>query len=112
MDACIADEEKRLVLFIQEDDRVGKIDSALYDRLKAIVEEINLDSDIRCSVEIVSGSFTDAKARFLNCSHYIITRTCDAVYFSCLADKLDIEIISGVDSKIQFKKSSNMCKFD
>ena len=69
-----------------------------------------MDSDILCSLELAGGSFEDAKKCFLNCSHYIVTRTYDAVYFSCLADKLGIEIVSGVDSKVTFKKKKHMRK--
>lgn len=110
LDANIADNSKKLLMFIQEDDRVGKIDDRLYNQLNIIVKEIDDDPTILCSVEIVKGSIGEAKECFLNCSHYITTRTYDTVYFSCLADQLGMEVISGVDTVIQFKKTNNMRK--
>ncbi len=110
LDVNMTDTNKKLLLFIQEDDRVGRMEAGLHHDLDEIVKAINEDPMISCSVEIVKGSKTEAKECFLNCSHFITTRTYDTVYFSCLADQLGMEVISGVDTVIQFKKTNNMRK--
>ena len=110
LDVNMTDTNKKLLLFIQEDDRVGRMEAGLYHDLIEIVKAINEDPMISCSVEITKGSKAEAKECFLNCSYFITTRTYDTVYFSCLADQLGIEIISGVDTVIQFKKTNNMRK--
>lgn len=103
-------QEKKLVLFIRDDCSEKEIDSYLFHNLQNIADEITVSTDISCSVEIVRGNLGKARDYFFNCSHYIVTRTYGGVYFSCLADQLGVEIISGVDSVIQFKKGRNMIK--
>ncbi len=104
-------EKKKLFLFIQEDERTGKIDASYKERLEGLVDAVNAEPGICCSLELAGGSIEDAKTCFLNCSHYIATRTFDTVCFSCLADRLGMEIISGVDSKVVFRKREHMWKF-
>lgn len=100
LDKYIGDSNKKLILFVQEGEHIQDISPLVYSNIKAIVDEIAMDDNIMCSVEIQKGSRTDAINAFANASHYIVSRTYDTVYFSFLADLLDIEIISGVDSKI------------
>lgn len=110
LDKFVADENKRLVLFVQDGLSVGKTDEKYLSNIKDIVNEINSSDDILCKVDLEHGSFDKAKEVFINCSHYIITRTFWSVYFSCMADLFDIEMISGTDSIIQFEKRKNICK--
>lgn len=100
--------EKRLILFVRDDHRDEVLDDGFLGELLTIVDDIAGSSQIVCSVEVRRGSFLDAKKAFLECSHFITTRTYDTVYFTCLADLLGIEIISGVDSNIQFVKRHNI----
>lgn len=97
-----SEKNKKLILFIRDDHEEERIDGTLYDNLKELIDEINHISTISCRIELRNGNFDDARHCFLNCSHYIVSRTYDTVFFTCLADKLGIEIISGVDSTVQF----------
>ena len=106
LDSYLMEHNKKLILFIQEDCKAGQIDEVLYTQLKDIADEINNAEEYSCSLEIQKGDFDQAKKCFLSCSHYIVSRTYDAVYFSCLADKLGMEVISGVDSIIQYEEKS------
>ena len=56
------------------------------------------------------GDKNEAREVFLECSHYIISRTFNTVYFTCLADQFGIEVLSGVDNIIPFKKRDNMIR--
>lgn len=107
LDHHLNNNNKKLLLFIQDDCKDGNINSELYKQLTEIVDNLNHDSNIQCSIEVKRGTIHDAKKYFFNCSHYIVSRTYDAVYFTCLADKLGIDIISGVDNVIQFEKRKN-----
>lgn len=110
LDEFLMNTNKRLVLFVQMDYGIpGEGEKAL-DELRAIVEKMSSMEEIKCRFEIVNGNINQAKDKFLECSHYIISRTYDAVYFSCLADLLDMDVISGVDSVIPFSKSCYMIK--
>lgn len=104
--------DKKLILYVLEDKKTGQIDNELYQRLKGIITFSNNSEEVLCTIDFRTGTIGDAKSVFLNCSHYVIARTYYAVMFSCLADKHNIEIISGVDSNIQFEKQRNMCKKD
>ena len=93
---------KKLIFFVQ--DWPGtEIDPKAYDGLIEITKKINNNPEIKCMVDVCRGTLETARDSFLQCSHYIISRTYDTVYFSCLADKLGIDIISGTDSVIQFE---------
>lgn len=112
LDMYSKEEEKELLLFIRDDCSVEKIEDALLDNLLNVVNDITMSPEILSSVEVRRGTFIEAKSCFLNCSHFITTRTYNTVYFTCLAEQLGIEIISGVDSKIQFVKRRNMHKIN
>lgn len=74
------------------------------------IKEMQVQLKNRCQLTVMCGTIEDAKRCFLNCEHYIISRTFWAVMFSSLADQFGIEVISGTDSNIQFKKQRNMVK--
>ncbi len=76
--------------------------------MKEIVDEIERLPDIRCQVSLMSGNSEEAERIFIKCRHYLISRTFQAVHFSCLADLFNIEILSGVDKKLLFSKRKNM----
>lgn len=106
LDKYIGNENKRLICFIQSVDS----DEARQQvaSLVALVNTINNEPNIKCRLEIVTGDRDKAQDRFLECSHYITLRTFDTVYFTCLADRLGVEVISGVDTIVQFEKHRNM----
>lgn len=102
--------DKKLCLFIRNDLDAEPIDLQIQNNLKDLISEVKNDDKIKCCLEIQQGSFDLAKKIFLKCSHYITNRTFDTVYFTCLANLMGIEIISGVDSFIQFDKSRNFIR--
>lgn len=99
--------EKELVLFVQEFDEI-QIEAGLYEKIKEIVKNVN--EEVSCTIKLCKGTKEAAKEVFLDCKHYIISRTYDAVYFSCLADLLGMDIIFGTDTNIAFEKTRNMYK--
>ena len=99
---------KKLVMFVRDDLENISIDDGLLQDMKGIARSIALAESIKCRVELVVGGKEDAKRIFLHTSHYIVNRTYDTVYFSCLAEQLKIPMISGVDTIIQFEKKRNM----
>lgn len=107
LERFVNNDDKKLVLFVQ--DGVGE-GTDFFEGLKRIAKDIEKDCKIKCSVEIRRGTLSDACDCFQQCSHYIMSRTYDTVYFTCLADRLGMEIISGVDSVIQFEKRCNMIR--
>lgn len=102
LDRFIGDDTKKLILFVQERPDLPQINPQIYDYLQNLIDEISVDDTIKCSVEIKRGDINLAKSEFEKSSHYIVSRTYDTVDFSCIADLLKIEIISGVDSNILF----------
>jgi hypothetical protein len=102
------DSKKELAVFVQE--KTGheemRIDEAFYSQLGQVVK--NIDGDTACKLSLYRGEREAAADVFIECNHYIMSRTYDAVYFSCLADLLGIEIIFGTDTQIQFEKKRNM----
>lgn len=106
----IGNEDKKLILFVRNDYKEEPIDNEIMGNIKALINDIQSDENIKCSIEVRSGNIEKAKEAFSECSHYITNRTYDTVYFTCLADMLDIEIVSGVDSLIQFEKSRNIIR--
>ncbi len=102
LDKFIGDSHKKLILYIQEQEHIPPINPQVYNSLNSVVDELTKDINIKCSIEIQKGSKEDTVSSFINASHYIVSRTYDTVYFSCLADLLGIDVISGVDSKIAF----------
>lgn len=102
--------DKKLLLFIRNDLNVEPIDLQIQNNLEDLILEVKNDDKIKCCLEIQHGSFDLAKNYFLKCSHYITNRTFDTVYFTCLANLMGIEIISGVDSFIQFDKTKNFMR--
>lgn len=109
LDMYMQDEDKKLVLFVQDDtvSEKGAISEEVYQNIASIVDDINNSPDIRCKVELMHGSRTKAEQRFYRCHHYIISRTYWAVDFSDIADLYGIEVIAGCDSKIPFVKKRN-----
>ena len=112
MDTFIQDERKKLILFVQDIDGEEAIEDDIFKSLEIIVDEIASTSDIRCKISLDRGELKKAESKFLECQHYLISRTYWAVHFSCLADLLGIEVISGVDSRIQYYKSKNMVSLE
>lgn len=110
VDTFSSDESKRLILFIQTDCNVPPIDSQLLQSMQTFCERVEKDPVICAHVEIVMGDKKRAEEVFLTTSHYLITRTFNTVYFTCLADRFNIEILSGVDQKLQFFKEYNIVK--
>ena len=102
--------DKKLLLFVRDDLNVEPIDVQIRNNLKELILDVKKDKKIKCCLEMQYGSFDLAKNYFLKCSHYITNRTFDTVYFTCLANLMEIEIISGVDSFIQFDKSKNFMR--
>lgn len=103
----IRDEKKRLILFVQSD-LEQKINEDNLNDLYDIVDEIENSSNICCKVSLVCGDNEEAEKNFIQCRHYLISRTYRAVHFSCLADLLGIDILSGVDSRLLFQKVRNI----
>ena len=97
-------------MFIRNDLNVEPIDLQIQNNMEDLILEVKNDDKIKCCLEIQHGSFDLAKNYFLKCSHYITNRTFDTVYFTCLANLMGIEIISGVDSFIQFDKTKNFMR--
>lgn len=95
---------------MRDDLNVEPIDVQIRNNLKELILDVKKDKKIKCCLEMQYGSFDLAKNYFLKCSHYITNRTFDTVYFTCLANLMEIEIISGVDSFIQFDKSKNFMR--
>ena len=104
----VNDSNKRLILFIQSDCEVEPIKEELLHHLQTLCKYITDNPAIKAKVELIVGNRTKAIEVFLQTSHYLISRTFDTVYFTCLADRLGIEIISGVDRKINFYNEHNI----
>lgn len=81
----------------------GKNDEAAGIKLRRLVEDVKEDSEIKCRLEMVVGNREKAVSYLLEASHFITNRTYNTVYMTCLADRLGIEIISGVDANIVLK---------
>lgn len=105
LDAFILDADKRLTPFIQSDVKDVCVDDATVTRLKELVKEVKESPDIKCRLEVVVGNKAEAISCLLEASHFIMTRTYDTVYTTCLADQFGIELISGVDKNIVFTTS-------
>lgn len=101
-------QNKRLVLFVQTDCIDVQMDSVWYDDLMELVRGINNSDGIKCFVDLEAGDKEMAQSIFVNCSHYIISRCHNTVYFSCLADLLGIEVLSGTDSYVSLEKPHNI----
>lgn len=110
LDKYMLDCSKKLLLFVRDDLAVDSMEDEKLTQMEVLLSDIKKEKSICCSVEMEKGTVADAKNSFLKCSHYIINRTFDTVYFSCLADRLGIEIISGADSFIQFETIKNFIK--
>lgn len=112
LDTYMNDDSTRLILYIQDDCKceTNKIEDSMYQRLQALVDEINAEKEILCTVELKRGRRMDALKEFLKCRHYLVSRTYDAVFYTCVADLFDIDIVFGVDSYIRFHKGHNICK--
>lgn len=100
--AFTPDSNKRLILFIQNDVKDIDVDEAAVKELKALAECVKEVPNFRCSLEVVVGDKDKAVSCLLESSHFIMTRTYNTVYTTCLADQFGIEIISGVDINIAF----------
>lgn len=107
LDAFSHDETKRLIFFVQADSNIH-ISDEVWNNMREIIDKINRSSDIKCKVDIKCGNLEEAENVFAQCHHYLISRTFWAVHFSCLADLLNIEILSGVDRRLYFSKKKNM----
>lgn len=111
LDAFAHDERKRLILFVQND--LGKVmEEDVWNSLKEIVDEIEHSTNTQCQVSLMCGDCEDAEKIFAKCHHYFISRTFKAVHFSCLADLMNMEILSGVDRKLLFSKRRNMVSWE
>jgi len=110
LDAFLQCEEKRLVLFVQTDCNVEKIDDGSLMNLYGLIDSINEAEEIKCKIEIRIGNMNDAEETFFECSHFVISRTYNAVYFSCLADRLGMDTLSGVDSIVPFRETYKLVK--
>ena len=106
LDAYAGDERKRLILFVQSDTENQISEQSLRD-LYEIAGQIEDTPAIRCKVSLEYGDNAAAEKVFAQCQHYLISRTYRAVHFSCLADLLGIETLSGVDQKLLFHKERN-----
>ncbi len=53
----------------------------------------------------VIGNKQEAVSCLLEAFHFIMARTYDTVYATCLADRFGIELISGVDTNVVFTTS-------
>lgn len=104
----VNDSNKRLILFVQNDCDVSPITEELLMQLQALCKYITDNPAIKAKVELVVGDRAKATEVFLQTSHYLISRTFNTVYFTCLADRLGVEIISGVDRKINFDNEHNI----
>lgn len=111
LDRYIQNKEKELVLFVRNDCDVEPMKQEVLENLHVLINEISSDKSIQCSVRLMTGDREEAERAFRKCSYYITNRVFDTVYFACLADLLDIEVISGVDSLIQFEKTKNFLTF-
>lgn len=107
LDRYIQNKEKELVLFVRNDCDVEPIKQEVLENLYILNNEISSDKNIQCSVKLMIGDCEEAERIFRKCMYYITNRVFDTVYFACLADLLGIEVISGVDSLIQFDKTKN-----
>lgn len=105
--AFTPDSNKRLILFIQNDVKDVDVDEAAVKELKALAECVKEVPNFRCSLEVVVGDKNKAVSCLLESSHFIMTRTYNTVYTTCLADQFGIEIISGVDINIAFTSSGH-----
>lgn len=110
LDCYMQNKDKELILFVRNDCEVEPLQQAVLENLNVLLREISSDKTIQCSVKLMIGDRREAEQIFSKCSHYITNRTFDTVYFSCLADLFGIEVISGVDSLIQFEKTNNFLK--
>lgn len=110
LDSFIQYHDKKLILFIQDDCDAEGIGDEVIQGIQKLLDEIRNTPEILCKVEWKRGNQKSAEEVFYQCSHFIVTRTYQAVYFSCMADLYGMEIISGVDSTIQFLKKRNIYK--
>lgn len=111
LDNFAFDSNKRLILFWQTDCEVNLQLAEVHQKLQKLqilCNDIVNTPEIKAKVELVMGDKEIATECFMQTSHYIISRTYNTVYFTCLADRLGIEIISGVDRKIAFSKEHNI----
>ena len=78
-----------LLLFLRNDDNV--LDN--YSK----IEEIIRDIDAECGLFVFCGNDEDAEHVFKYADCYISNRSKETVYHSCMADKHNVQMISGVD---------------
>lgn len=109
LEVYAGDEQKRLVLFVQNDTENQISERSMSDLLD-IISQIENTPAIQCKVSLEVGDNAAAENIFVRCQHYLISRTYRAVHFSCLADLLGIETLSGVDRKLIFYKDRNTVK--
>lgn len=107
LDRYLQNKEKELILFVRNDCDVELMRQEVMENMYTLINEINDDKNIQCTVKLMTGSREEAERIFKECSYYITNRVFDTVYFTCFADLLGIKVISGVDSLIQFEATKN-----
>lgn len=105
----ICDPTKKLYLFIQTDcPNISYNDYDVFQSLTDLISHILSYPQVKCQIEVLKGDNDFAKEIFLKCNHYLISRTYRGVEYSCLADLVGIEVLSGVDINIAFEKNRNI----
>lgn len=102
----------KLVIFVQEE-YISKDINAIEatKELISVINDITNSPYINGSISIQVGSKELGSQLLANSSAYITARTYDTVYYSCVADLLNITLIPGTDSRICFDKHfHNMIK--
>ena len=95
--------KKPISTFFVQTDLKKEIGEDMWKNLNNIVDEMEHLPDIKCKVSLKRGNCEDAEKFFVKCHHYLITRTFRGMHFSCLADLMNMEILSGVDRRLFFQ---------
>lgn len=98
-------EQASLVLFVENKLVISESDR--FKKLYELCEDLKNESGIACDITLFNGNKEDAVNLFESSTDYITTRVENTVFYTCLADVLGINIISGVDSVISFDKRRN-----
>lgn len=90
--------EKQLILYMLD----NQINIEYLTRLKEIIENIYLETELRCDIYVQSGSIEDVKKLLPTVKYIIINRNPDTIRLLDYAEQYgeSIKIISGVDSII------------
>ena len=80
---------KTILLFLKNNDNT--LDN--YSK----IEDITKDIDAECGLFVHCGTDEDVEYIFKYADYYITNRSKETVYHSCMADKYNVQMLSGVD---------------